>query len=499
MTPQFGRLLAAHTASQFGFRIAQTAFPLTALAACGASAAQAAALMAVQTAGFLLVGLPAGSWVDRCRKVPVMVAADGVRCATALCVAMAWAAGRLELGLLYAAAFAVGVAAVFFDVAAQSAVPALLPTRDLVRGNARLSAAESTAAVLGPVLAGTLAWHAAPLGFAVSTLGYAVSAAFLLLTLKPPHIQPRRRLRRTGSGAQPQTLQPRRRLRREGSGAQPQTLQPRRRLRREGSGAQPRDTEKGRGGEKLRAAAPNPSPAAARAGVWRDVAEGLRFVAAHPALRRIAAATGLFNAAWSAAAALLIPLMLAHGLSRTAAGAVMAALGAGGLAGSFTVRRLAQRLGAGRSITVGLMLPAPFALLAGFTGRVPVWATAVALFGVGAGAVVYNVAQISLRQSVTPPGLLGRVNATLRTLVWGMIPLGAALASAATRVADPAAVVLVGGCAAACAWVLLLRLPGSRTESPEIPEIPESTESPERGADPSVGDTTEDAVAASSR
>ncbi|MEW2417646.1 MFS transporter [Streptomyces sp. NPDC046866] len=451
MTPEFGRLLAAHTASQFGFRIAQTAFPLTALAACGASAAEAAALMAVQTAGFLLVGLPAGSWVDRCRKVRVLLAADAVRCATALCVAVAWAAGRLELGLLYAAAFTVGVASVFFDVAAQSAVPALLPARDLVAGNARLSAAESAAAVLGPVLAGALAWRAAPLGFAFSTLAYVVSAACLLPTIKPRPLQPRRRLRRGGSGAQP------------------------------------RDTEKGRGGEELRAAAPNPNPAAARAGVRRDVAEGLRFVAAHPTLRRIAAATGLFNAAWSAAAALLLALMLGHGLSRTAAGAVMAALGTGGLAGSFAVRRLAQRLGAGRSITAGLMLPAPFAVLAGFTGRVPVWATALALFGVGAGAVVYNVAQISLRQSVTPPELLGRVNATMRTLVWGMIPLGAALASAATRIADPADVVLAGGGAAACAWVLLLRLSENRTESPE------------RGAEPSVGGTAQDVVASSPR
>ncbi|MFE2141401.1 MFS transporter [Streptomyces sp. NPDC059456] len=445
MTPEFGRLFGAHTASQFGFRIAQTAFPLTALAACGASAAGAAALMAVQTAGFLLVGLPAGSWVDRCRKVPVMVAADGVRCATALCVALAWAGGRLELGLLYAAAFAVGVASVFFDVAAQSAVPALVPARDLVAGNARLSAAESAAAVLGPVLAGALARTAAPLGFVLSALGYAVSTAFLLLTIKH-----------------------------------------RRRPGRPGSGAESPQTEKGRGGQELRAAAPYPRPAA-RAGVRRDVAEGVRFVAAHPALRRIAAATGLFNAAWSAVAALLIALMLAHGLSRTGAGAVMSALGAGGRAGSFAVRRLAQRLGAGRSITVGLMLPAPFALLAGFTGRVPLWATAVALFGVGAGAVVYNVAQISLRQSVTPPELLGRVNATMRTLVWGMIPLGAALASAATRIADPADVVLAGGGAAACAWVLLLRLPGNRTESPR------------RGAEPSVGDTAQDIVASSPR
>ncbi|MFF2192322.1 MFS transporter [Streptomyces sp. NPDC058157] len=446
MTPEFGRLLAAHTASQFGFRIAQTAFPLTALAACGASAAQAAALMAVQTAGFLLVGLPAGSWVDRCRKVPVMVAADGVRCATALCVALAWAAGGLELGPLYGAAFAVGVASVFFDVAAQSAVPALVPARDLVAGNARLSAAESAAAVLGPVLAGALAWTAAPLGFAVAALAYALSAAFLLLA-----VEPRRRPRRGDSVAQ-----------------------------RPGA-------EHGRVGEELRPAAADPVPAAARAGVLRDVAEGLRFVTGHPALRRIAAATGLFNAAWSAVAALLIALMLAHGLSRTGAGAVMSALGAGGLAGSFAVRRLARRLGAGRSITVGLMLPAPFALLAGLTGRVPVWATAVALFGVGAGAVVYNVAQISLRQSVTPPELLGRVNATMRTLVWGMIPLGAALASAATRVADPAGVVLAGGGAAACAWVLLLRLPGNRVESPR------------RGAEPSVGDTAQDAPAPSAR
>ncbi|MFD0350385.1 hypothetical protein ACFQ0M_38895 [Kitasatospora aburaviensis] len=62
------------------------------------------------------------------------------------------------------------------------------------------------------------------------------------------------------------------------------------------------------------------------------------------------------------------------------------------------------------------------------------------------GAVVYNVAQVSFRQGVCPPGLLGRMNATMRFLVWGTLPLGALLGGAVADAAGARAALWV--CAA---------------------------------------------------
>lgn len=95
---------------------------------------------------------------------------------------------------------------------------------------------------------------------------------------------------------------------------------------------------------------------------------------------------------------------------------------------------LAERLGRHRVIGLSLLLTAPFALLTPLIDRgSQVWLAAAGYAVVSVGAVVFNVAQVSARQVVCPDELLGRMNATLRFLLWGSMPLGALLWAAPPR------------------------------------------------------------------
>src|SRR6185369_17721159 len=119
----FRRLFAGDTASQFGTFVGNTAVPLLAAVTLSATPFEMGLLTAAQTLAFLLLGLPAGVWVDRLRRRSVMLTADFVRFALLLSVPIAWWAGVLTLAQLLEIVLFVGVATVFFDVAYQSYLP----------------------------------------------------------------------------------------------------------------------------------------------------------------------------------------------------------------------------------------------------------------------------------------------------------------------------------------------------------------------------------------
>lgn len=75
----FRTLFGATTLSQLGTNIGYVAIPFIAVSALDASPGQVGALAALSTAAFLLVGLPAGAWVDRMRHRRVLIAADLMR------------------------------------------------------------------------------------------------------------------------------------------------------------------------------------------------------------------------------------------------------------------------------------------------------------------------------------------------------------------------------------------------------------------------------------
>ena len=190
--PDFRRLLTATALGQLGDRVLFLALPLVAITALDASAFRVGLLTAATTAGSLLVGLPAGAWVDRTRKRPVLIAADLARALVLLTVPAAWWAGRLTFWWLCAVALLHGVLTVFFDVAHVSYLPHLVGRARLVEGNARLSAVRSVPGISGPAVAGPLVGLAgAPATLLTSSLGMALSG-LLALTIRRPESQPER-------------------------------------------------------------------------------------------------------------------------------------------------------------------------------------------------------------------------------------------------------------------------------------------------------------------
>ncbi|MFF9348964.1 MFS transporter [Streptomyces sp. NPDC014734] len=172
----FGRLFAATAFGQLGDRITFLALPLVAIVALNADELQVGLLAAATTAGSLLVGLPAGAWVDRARKRTMMIGTDLARALMLATIPMAWWADLLTIRWLYAVALVHGVLTVFFDVAHVSCLPHVVGRGRLVEGNARLSAVRSVTSISGPALAGPLIGLAgAPVTLWVGSAGMAVS------------------------------------------------------------------------------------------------------------------------------------------------------------------------------------------------------------------------------------------------------------------------------------------------------------------------------------
>ncbi|MCW8377760.1 MFS transporter [Streptomyces justiciae] len=174
--PDFRRLFAATALGQLGDRVLFLALPLVAIVALRADEFQVGLLTAMTTAGSLLVGLPAGAWVDRMRKRPVLIGTDLARALALLTIPVAWWAGVLTVWWLYAVALVHGVLTVFFDVAYVSWLPQLVGRERLVEGNSRLSAIRSVTSIGGPALAGPLVGAVgAPATLVVSAAGMTVS------------------------------------------------------------------------------------------------------------------------------------------------------------------------------------------------------------------------------------------------------------------------------------------------------------------------------------
>ncbi|MGX5185394.1 MFS transporter [Streptomyces avermitilis] len=174
--PNFGRLFAATALGQLGDRIIFMALPLVAIVALKGDEFQVGLLTAMTTAGSLLVGLPAGAWVDRMRKRSVMISTDLVRALVLLTIPMAWSADLLTIWWLYAVALVHGVLTVFFDVAYVSYLPHLVGRGNLVEGNSKLSAMRSVTSISGPAVAGPLiGWVGAPATLLASSVGMALS------------------------------------------------------------------------------------------------------------------------------------------------------------------------------------------------------------------------------------------------------------------------------------------------------------------------------------
>jgi MFS family permease len=153
----FRLLWFGETVSQVGTAMAVVAMPLAAVTVLHAGTFAVTALVAMTWLPWLLIGLPAGAWVDRLPRRAVMVACDLIAVALYASVPLAASAGVLTIGQLLAVGLLGGAAGVLFTTAYQAYLPSLLPREQLVEGNAKMQGSAAAARLGGPGLAGLVA------------------------------------------------------------------------------------------------------------------------------------------------------------------------------------------------------------------------------------------------------------------------------------------------------------------------------------------------------
>ena len=176
----FLRLWSAQSISQAGSQVTNLALPLAAIFTVHASTFQVAALNVVDVLPFALFSLPAGVWVDRLRRRPLMIGADWGRAIALGSIPVVYAAGGLTLTQLYVVGFVSGTLTVFFDVSYQTILPSLVQRSELGEANSKLETTNSGAQLAGPGIAGVLVGAiTAPYAIAVDAVSFVGSALFL--------------------------------------------------------------------------------------------------------------------------------------------------------------------------------------------------------------------------------------------------------------------------------------------------------------------------------
>ncbi|KOG43937.1 hypothetical protein ADK75_37915 [Streptomyces virginiae] len=354
----FRNLWLSHSVSLVGTQVSVIALPFVALTMLDATASEVIFLSAVEFLPSLLLGLPAGVWVERVPLRSVLIASELARGIAMVSIPVTYFLGGLNLPLLFVVAFVIGLGTLFSDVAQLSYLPVLLDEEALADGNAKLEGSRSVAQLAGPALGGFLVQSLTPVvAIAADVVSYAVSGFFQLRVKNP--------------------------------------------------------------GNELRPQEQN--------GLLKEIAEGMRFVMGNPLVRPLALAALAADLAFAAVLALQVPyaadvLHLTPGLI----GVALAVGSAGGLLGAAISSWAVARLGPGRTLVVSIVVFSLGAVVVPLAGGGVAFAAG--LFVVYLGVVVFNVLQTTVCQTVTPDRLLGRMNATLRFLSWGSVPVGAGLA-----------------------------------------------------------------------
>ena len=156
---------------------------------------------------------------------------------------------------------------------------------------------------------------------------------------------------------------------------------------------------------------------------YRQFVDGYRFIMANRMFRTLWFFTTFTGLTFSAATATLVLFLVRQaGLPPSLYGTFLLTGAAGGILGSLSAGWIKRRLGAGTAMAIANVV-ACVSLV--FIGVVPtIWAAAVGFFLSSFAVLIWNVLIMTLRQSITPGALLGRVHGTWRTLLWGTMPVG---------------------------------------------------------------------------
>ncbi|MEU0099221.1 MFS transporter [Streptomyces sp. NPDC006267] len=405
---------AAQTASTFGANMSRVALPLLAATTLAATPFEMGLLQAAQTIAFLLIGLPAGTLVDRMRRRPILIACDLLRALFLALLVLGFALDRVDFTGLMVVTLAIGFATAFYEIAYQSYIPAVVGRAHLVEGNAKLESTNAVSRLAGPTLGGSLVQLlGATFTVAFQAVSHVVSA-LLVARMRTVEEAPAR-------------------------------------------------------GNRRRMAA--------------DISSGLRYVLRHPVFRAITGSAATYNFFYAVMLPLVMLLLVEElDLPGTTVGVLMAVSGLGGILGAAAAGRLARRFGQVRAMWLAYLVTVPTTLLMPLSHDG--WGIAlfaVPWFTVSFGIVVYNVGQVSIRQALCPPDMLGRMNASVRFIVWGILPLGSLTGGALGEWIGlrGGLFVAAAGMSAGVLWLLMSRLVRMRDLPAEEPRaVPDPAPSP---------------------
>ncbi len=168
-----------------------------------------------------------------------------------------------------------------------------------------------------------------------------------------------------------------------------------------------------------------------------DLKEGVAWLWGHDLFRPMAIALGVLNGTWmmSAATYVLFAQEILE-LDATAFGLLGTGAAVGGIIGSVVAGRVIGALGQSRTLFVSIIVIGVGLGASGLTSSFWIfWLLGAVTTGFG---TVWNVITVSLRQSLIPDHLLGRVNSVYRFFGWGMMPIGSLVGGLLVAVAEPA-------------------------------------------------------------
>ena len=392
--PDFLKLWGGQTISQIGSQLTVLALPTVAILQLHRGAFEVGILIALQRLPFPLLALIAGVWVDRVRRRPLMIAADGLRALALASVPIAAVLNALTLLQLYGVAVLMGVGTVLFDVAYLAYLPSLVGQTDLVEGNTKLEITFSIAGLAGPGIGGLLIQL---VGAAKTLSADALSFVVSVLTLTW--------------------------------------------IRR--GEASPRPTND-------RLATDPPSLIA-------DLGEGLQLVFSNLILRnQLLALTVLALGFHLVDPVLFVWAYRDLHLTPAILGLTFVMSGGAGLIGAMLTAAAVRLAGLGPLMAGCIAIEAvAYLLLPTAAVLQPVLVLFGVFFLVGLFDTMFNINQVSLRQEITPNRLQGRMNASFRTIFWGAWPLANLMGGILGSSIGPIATILIGGSVALLAAVVI--------------------------------------------
>ena len=392
--PDFLKLWGGQTISQIGSQLTVLALPTVAILQLHRGAFEVGILIALQRLPFPLLALIAGVWVDRVRRRPLMIAADGLRALALASVPIAAFLNALTLLQLYGVAVLMGVGTVLFDVAYLAYLPSLVRQTDLVEGNTKLEITFSIAGLAGPGIGGLLIQL---VGAAKTLSADALSFVVSVLTLTW--------------------------------------------IRR--GEASPRPTND-------RLATDPPSLIA-------DLGEGLQLVFSNLILRnQLLALTVLALGFHLVDPVLFVWAYRDLHLTPAILGLTFVMSGGAGLIGAMLTAAAVRLAGLGPLMAGCIAIEAvAYLLLPTAAVLQPVLVLFGVFFLVGLFDTMFNINQVSLRQEITPNRLQGRMNASFRTIFWGAWPLANLMGGILGSSIGPIATILIGGSVALLAAVVI--------------------------------------------